>query len=104
MVAASKDLNKDMKYNHHLMNGYYTCDSSLTQGLPESKVYIDYDFCWCNPNFEWSLYSKGQPKRIWGITGNMAYQDWIKQAELGETRVCDGLVAIVDRFHNLSGR
>ena len=100
MVAATWSYEKGQKYNQHLMNGEYRCDSSMVKGLanPEGNSVPS---CYCNPNYEWTDYTMKKPARSWGLTASVPYEgQWIKQAELGEARNCDGLVAIVDIFRN----
>lgn len=83
------------------MNGWYTCDYSLVKGLPNQPSGVDSDpECWCNPNFEWDNYVHGTGARS-GITPLLAYKNWgDRQAELGEKRVCNGIVAITDAWWN----
>ena len=103
VVAASDIYEKGAKNNQYLMDGYYDCNESLAKGI-NSKDTKGFTYCWCNPNYEWSDYKEKRPKRIWGNTGLLAYQGWDKQAELGETRNCNGLVAIVDMWRNWAAR
>lgn len=96
MVAAGWGFDKGLKYNQHLMDGYYRCDNRLVQGL--SNTTNDYiPSCYCNPNYEWGDYKQPKPVRHWGLTASVPYEgEWIDQAGLDEMRNCDGLVAIVD--------
>ena len=58
MVASSKGYVKGNRYNHVKMDGYYDCNDSMTDGLLAitGAKYPTYNFCWCNPNFEWEKY------------------------------------------------
>lgn len=100
MVAASKGFKKGNIYNHHLTDGYYNCDD-LVEGLSavSGAQSSNYSFCWCNPNFEWEKYTK---KPDYSSTSlYLPYEYWTKQAELLETRNCNGLVTIVDMWKTM---
>jgi hypothetical protein len=103
MVAASKGYKRGNVYNQHKIDGYYGCEDNLTEGLVAVKDALEPEenFCWCNPNFEWDKYQFGQP--IFSTySSKLLYEKWTKQAQLLETRNCDGLVAIVDMDKKLT--
>jgi len=78
------------------MNGYYECNEGMVEGLPlkDNNPANAVPFCWCNPNFEWDKYK--YKTVYYPYRAKQAYDNWSKQAQLGETRNCNGLVAIVD--------
>jgi len=60
MVAATWGWKKGERYNQHLMDGFYTCDTKMVEGLSNSGDY-GVPSCYCNPNYEWSNYTMRKP-------------------------------------------